>query len=96
LTQRQTALNLLSWKNPVMPGRTRATGVLLECYRQTYGGDAIPVQVTEATDRALEREANVFAMEFAIPEPLVRQQWSGHPTVREMVWRYQVSEPAMH
>jgi Zn-dependent peptidase ImmA (M78 family) len=55
-----------------------------------------PVDVTEATDRDLEREANVFAAELIMPEPLVRKEWGGHPSVVDMAWRFQVSEPAMH
>jgi hypothetical protein len=35
-----------------------------------------PVDLTEATDRALEREANVFAAELLMPEPAVRQAWA--------------------
>lgn len=35
-----------------------------------------PVDLTEATDRALEREANVFAAELLMPEPAVREVWA--------------------
>ena len=34
-----------------------------------------PVDLAEATDRALEREANVFATELLMPEPAVRAAW---------------------
>ncbi|HZO48904.1 MAG TPA: ImmA/IrrE family metallo-endopeptidase [Gaiellaceae bacterium] len=37
--------------------------------------DCRPVDLTEATDRALEREANVFAAELLMPEPTVRAAW---------------------
>lgn len=55
-----------------------------------------PVDVTEATDRDLEREANVFAAELIMPEPLVLGEWEAHPSVGEMAWRFEVSESAMH
>ncbi len=37
--------------------------------------DCRAVDLTEATDRALEREANVFAAELLMPEPAVRAAW---------------------
>jgi Zn-dependent peptidase ImmA (M78 family) len=55
-----------------------------------------PADLTEATDRALEREANVFAAELAMPEPLVRQEFAGQPEVEAMAARFDVSESAMH
>ena len=55
-----------------------------------------PVDVSRAADRDLEREANVFAAELIMPEPLMRQEWAQEPSLMEMCWRFQVSESAMH
>jgi Zn-dependent peptidase ImmA (M78 family) len=55
-----------------------------------------PVDLTEAADRDLEREANVFAADLIMPEPSIRAEWGGHPSVGGMARRFQVSEPAMH
>jgi Zn-dependent peptidase ImmA (M78 family) len=55
-----------------------------------------PADLTETADRALEREANVFAAELAMPEPLVRREFEGHPAVEAMAARFDVSEAAMH
>src|SRR5687767_7859338 len=35
-----------------------------------------PVDLTDAADRALEREANVFGAELLMPEAAVREAWS--------------------
>jgi hypothetical protein len=35
-----------------------------------------PVDLTDASDRVLEREANVFAAELLMPEPAVREAWA--------------------
>jgi Zn-dependent peptidase ImmA (M78 family) len=40
------------------------------------------VDLTEAADRTLEREANVFAAELLMPEPAVRAAWAGLMTDR--------------
>ena len=55
-----------------------------------------PADLMEGADRALEREANVFAAELTMPEPLVRAEWERHPSVPEMAARFAVSEAAMH
>jgi Zn-dependent peptidase ImmA (M78 family) len=49
-----------------------------------------------AADRALEREANVFAAELLMPEPLVRAAWERRPSVDELAPRFGVSTTAMH
>jgi Zn-dependent peptidase ImmA (M78 family) len=54
-----------------------------------------PRDLTEAADRALEREANVFAAELAMPEPLVRQEFRDHRDVKAMAKRFTMSEVAM-
>jgi hypothetical protein len=65
-----------------------------------------PVDLTEATDRALEREANVFAAELLMPEPAVRAAWEelvalSHEQSRELdrvaacARRFDVSPTAM-
>lgn len=55
-----------------------------------------PVDVSEAADRDLEREANVFAAELLMPEASVRAAWAEAPDRHQMSWRFEVSEPAMH
>lgn len=52
------------------------------------------VDVSEAADRQLEREANVFAAELLMPEPAVREAWSG--SMPECAETFGVSEEAMH
>src|SRR3954453_10851413 len=47
-----------------------------------------------AADRALEREANVFAAELLMPEPAVRDVFAG--SVSECAETFGVSEEAMH
>jgi len=54
------------------------------------------VDLTEDTNRALEREANVFAAELLMPEPEVREEWERTPRLAEMAWQFGVSESAMH
>jgi Zn-dependent peptidase ImmA (M78 family) len=49
----------------------------------------------EATDRALEREANVFAVELALPEPLMRREFQAHPEIGPMAATLSVSEAAI-
>jgi hypothetical protein len=51
---------------------------------QALGGRTEPVycraeDVGEGADRSLEREANVFAAELLMPEPLVREQYARDP-----------------
>jgi Zn-dependent peptidase ImmA (M78 family) len=47
-------------------------------------------------DRALEREANVFAAELVMPEPEVREVFAQHGDVREVAAIFGVSPLAMH
>ncbi len=54
-----------------------------------------PVDLTEATDRDLEREANVFAAELLMPEPAVRAAWEELGDVAECAQRFDVSPTAM-
>jgi Zn-dependent peptidase ImmA (M78 family) len=55
-----------------------------------------PADLTEAADRALEREANVFAAELAMPESLVRREFENTPSLGPMAATFNVSESAMH
>jgi hypothetical protein len=62
--------------------------------------DAAPVYCREAdltrdADRALEREANVFAAELLMPEAVVRATWDGEPDVALCAARFDVSPTAM-
>jgi Zn-dependent peptidase ImmA (M78 family) len=54
-----------------------------------------PKDVSAAADRALEREANVFAAELLMPEPAVRAEWPRAATATELARRFGVSEEAM-
>ncbi len=62
-----------------------------------------PIDLTEATDRALEREANVFAAELLMPEAAVRETWAqlvaqsheGFDPVAACARRFDVSRLAM-
>ncbi len=55
-----------------------------------------PVDLTEAADRTLEREANVFAAELLMPEPAVRAAWVELGEVEAWAARFDVSLTAMH
>jgi len=55
-----------------------------------------PVDLTEAADRKLEREANVFAAELLMPEPGVRAAWEELHAVEACAQRFDVSPTAMH
>ena len=55
-----------------------------------------PVDVTEAADRALEREANGFAAELLMPEELVREEFRRAATPAELAEWFGVSAEAMH
>jgi hypothetical protein len=55
-----------------------------------------PVDLTEAADRALEREANVFAAELLMPEPAVRAAWEELGDIESSAARFDVSRTAMH
>src|SRR6266576_1164787 len=48
-----------------------------------------------AADRALEREANVFAAELLMPETAVREEWTRTATVGELAQAFGVSGVAM-
>ena len=54
------------------------------------------VDLTVAADRALEREANVFAAELLMPDSDVRDVWSGLEDVDACAARFDVSRTAMH
>jgi Zn-dependent peptidase ImmA (M78 family) len=54
-----------------------------------------PVDLTDAADRSLEREANVFAAELLMPEGTVRDLWSSIPDVDACAARFDVSPTAM-
>jgi hypothetical protein len=55
-----------------------------------------PVDLTEAADRRLEREANVFAAELLMPERAVREAWERLGDVAACAARFDVSPTAMH
>jgi hypothetical protein len=48
-----------------------------------------------AADRALEREANVFAAELLMPEAVLRKEWSGNANLAELADRFGVSPVAI-
>lgn len=52
--------------------------------------------LSEAADRALEREANVFAAELLMPESAVRAAWEELRDVEACAARFDVSPTAMH
>ena len=54
-----------------------------------------PVDLTDAADRTLEREANVFAAELLMPEPLVVAEWPRAASCAELARSFGVSENAM-
>lgn len=54
-----------------------------------------PVDLTEAADRVLEREANVFAAELLMPETAVREAWSKLLDTAACAARFDVSPTAM-
>ena len=54
-----------------------------------------PVDLTDAADRALEREANVFAAELLMPEETVRTAWSALGDISACAARFDVSPTAM-
>ena len=55
-----------------------------------------PVDLTDAADRSLEREANVFAAELLMPEPAVGEAWSESADLAACASRFDVSPTAMH
>jgi hypothetical protein len=54
-----------------------------------------PVDLTEAADRSLEREANIFAAELLMPEPAVRVAWQELGSADEVAAHFDVSPSAM-
>jgi hypothetical protein len=48
-----------------------------------------------AADRALEREANVFAAELLMPQSRLRSEWGQIPSIEELARRFDVSAEAM-
>jgi hypothetical protein len=63
--------------------------------------EAAPVYCRQAdleryADRTLEREANVFAAELLMPEPIVRLVWGETVDVPACAERFDVSATAMH
>jgi hypothetical protein len=47
--------------------------------------------VSQDTDRALEREANVFGAELLMPEPAVREAWAEFPDASKLASQFAVS-----
>jgi Zn-dependent peptidase ImmA (M78 family) len=67
---------------------------------QVMNGHEAPVYCRVAdllpeASRALEREANVFAAELLMPEPLVRAEWSQVESSSAVASRFGVSEEAL-
>jgi hypothetical protein len=54
-----------------------------------------PVDLTDAADRTLEREANVFAAELLMPEAAVRDAWRDLSDIAACAARFDVSPTAM-
>lgn len=54
-----------------------------------------PVDLTEAADRSLEREANIFAAELLMPETAVRDAWVELGEIDHVASRFDVSPSAM-
>jgi hypothetical protein len=54
-----------------------------------------PIDLTEAADRSLEREANVFAAELLMPEPALRAGWEELGSADALASRFDVSPSAM-
>ena len=52
--------------------------------------------LAEDADRALEREANVFAAELLMPEEAVRAAWAAEPAIEAVAVRFGVSGLAAH
>ncbi len=60
------------------------------------GGAAGPGQPVAAGQRALEREANVFAAELLMPLAAIRSAWTPADSLPSMAERFGVSGEAMH
>ena len=54
-----------------------------------------PIDLTEAADRSLEREANVFAAELLMPERAVRATWESLGSADAVASHFDVSPSAM-
>jgi hypothetical protein len=54
-----------------------------------------PIDLTEAADRSLEREANVFAAELLMPEAAVRANWEESGSADFLASLFDVSPSAM-
>jgi hypothetical protein len=54
-----------------------------------------PIDLTEAADRSMEREANVFAAELLMPERAVRTSWEELCSAEAVASRFDVSPSAM-
>lgn len=68
---------------------------------QALAGHVQPVycradQVGVGEGRALEREANIFAAELLMPEPLVRKKFAASGRLKKLATDVGVSEEAMH
>ncbi len=68
---------------------------------QCLEGTTAPVfcrdkDVSTAADRALEREANVFAAELLMPEPPVRSAFVDINAVSDLAAKFRVSDEAIH
>jgi len=55
-----------------------------------------PVDLSDAADRTLEREANVFAAELLMPEQALRDSWAQFGDIASCASRFDVSPTAMH
>jgi hypothetical protein len=55
-----------------------------------------PADLTESADRALEREANIFAAELLMPESAVREAWAREADIEACATLLDVSPLAMH
>ena len=68
---------------------------------QCLEGDMQPVYCraaeigVDAAAKALEREANVFAANLLMPEPVVRAAWTGAGTIEATASLFDVSSEAM-
>jgi IrrE N-terminal-like domain len=85
------------------PGRRRFTlgHELGHWVCQVLEGDGAPVycrsdEVGVGEGRAREREANIFAAELLMPEPLVRERFSELRQVADLARAFAVSSEAMH
>ena len=61
-----------------------------------HGADSAPTycrsqDVSQDTDRTLEREANVFGAELLMPETAVREAWAAFPDTSKLASRFEVS-----